>query len=50
MSGPLSFLASNTHLATRNPKFRTEIKPEYGKDFFFTVSRAPTLVYNLKLR
>ena len=35
MSGPLGFLASNTHLATRNPKFRTDIKPECGEDFFF---------------
>ena len=34
MSGPLSFLASNTHLATRNPKFGTEIGPEYGEDLF----------------
>ena len=35
MSGPLGFLASNTHLATRNPKFRTEIDPECGEDLFF---------------
>ena len=35
MSGPLGFLASDTHLATRNPKFRTEIEPECGKDLFF---------------
>ena len=35
MSGPLGFLASNTHLTTRNPKFRTEIEPECGEDFFF---------------
>ena len=32
---PLGFRASNTHLATRNPKFQTEIEPECGKDFFF---------------
>ena len=35
MSGPFVFLASNTHLATRNLKFRTQIKPECGKDLFF---------------
>ena len=37
MSGCLGFLAStgNTHLATRNPKFQTEIEPQCGKDFFF---------------
>ena len=35
MFGPLGFLASNTHLATRNPKFRTEVEPECGKDLFF---------------
>ena len=29
MPGPLGFLASNTHLATRNPKFQTEIEPEF---------------------
>ena len=34
MSGPLGFLASNTHLAIRNPKSRTEIEPECGKLFF----------------
>ena len=34
MSGPLGFLVSNTHLATRNPKFQTEIEPECGKDLF----------------
>ena len=28
------FLASNTHLATRNPEFRTEIEPECGEDLF----------------
>ena len=32
---PLNFLARNTRLAIRNPKFRTEIEPEYGKDLFF---------------
>ena len=26
--GPLGFLAGNIHLATRNPKFRTEIDPK----------------------
>ena len=35
MFGPLGFLSSNTHLATRNPKFRTEIEPECGEDLFF---------------
>ena len=35
MSGLLGFLASNTHLAARNLKFRTEIKPECGEDVFF---------------
>ena len=35
MSAPLGFLASNTHLAIRNPKFRTEIDPECSKDLFF---------------
>ena len=35
MSGPLGFLASNTHLATKNPKFRTKIDPECGEDLFF---------------
>ena len=35
MSGPLGFLACNIHLATRNPKFRTEIEPECRKDLFF---------------
>ena len=35
MSGPIGFLARNTDLATRNPKFRTEIEPECGKSFFF---------------
>ena len=34
MSGPLDFLTSDTHLATRILKFRTEIDPECGKDFF----------------
>ena len=37
MSGPLGFLASNTHLTTRNPKFPTEIDPECGEDHFFTL-------------
>ena len=31
----LGFLASNTQLATRNPKFQTEIKPECGKSPLF---------------
>ena len=35
MSGLLVFLVSNTHLATRNLKFRTELEPEFGKDLFF---------------
>ena len=35
MCGPLAFLASNTHLATRNLKFWTEIEPECGEDLFF---------------
>ena len=35
MSSLLDFLASNTHLATRNQKFQTEIEPECDKDFFF---------------
>ena len=34
MSDLLVFLASNTHLATRNPKFLTKIKLERGKDLF----------------
>ena len=34
VSGPLGFLSSNTHLATSNPKFLTEIEPECGEDFF----------------
>ena len=29
------FLASSTHSATKNPKFRTEIEPECGEDLFF---------------
>ena len=33
---PSFFLASNTHLATRNPKFRTEIAPKCGVDFFWS--------------
>ena len=32
MSGPLGFLANNTHLATRSLKLRTEIDPECGED------------------
>ena len=32
---PLGFLASNTHLATKNPKFRTEIERECSEDLFF---------------
>ena len=32
---PSFFLASNTHLATRNPKLRTEVEREYGEDLFF---------------
>ena len=37
MSGLLGFLAStcNTHLATRNLKFQTEIEPECAKTLFF---------------
>ena len=35
MCGPLGFLASNTHLATQNLKFWTEIEPECGEDLFF---------------
>ena len=35
MFGSLGFLASNTHLATRSPKFRTEIDPECGEDLNF---------------
>ena len=35
MSGPLGFLTSNTHLATRNPKFRNEIELDCDKDPFF---------------
>ena len=35
MSGPLGFLASNIHLATRNPKFQTEIDSECSEDLFF---------------
>ena len=34
LSGPLSFLASNTHLTTENPEFRTRIEPECGEDLF----------------
>ena len=34
MSGPFGFLASNTHLATRNLKFRTEIDLECVEDLF----------------
>ena len=37
MSGHFGFLASSTHLATTNPKFRTEIDPECGEDLFFGV-------------
>ena len=37
MSGPLGVLASNIHLATRNPKFRTEIEPECDEDVFVLV-------------
>ena len=32
---PLSFLASNTHLVRRNPKFWTEIEPECTENLFF---------------
>ena len=35
MSGPLVFLASNSHLATRNSKFRAEVELECSKDLFF---------------
>ena len=35
MSGPLDFLASNTHLATRYLKFRTEVEPDHGEDLCF---------------
>ena len=35
MFGFLGFLASNTHLASRNPKFRTEIEPKCGENPFF---------------
>ena len=35
MSGPLGFLASNTQLASRNPKFETEIEPECDEHLFF---------------
>ena len=35
MSGSLGFQASNTHLATSNPKFQTEIEPDCAKTFFF---------------
>ena len=35
MSGPLGFLASNTYLAARNPKFRTELKPNAAKIYLF---------------
>ena len=34
MSGPLGFLASNTHYATRNPKFRIEKNQNAAKAFF----------------
>ena len=34
---PLGFLANNTQLATRNPKFRTEIEPECSENLFFLV-------------
>ena len=35
---PRFFLASNTHLATRNPIFQTEIEPECSeKPFFFSL-------------
>ena len=32
---PSFFLVNNTHLATRNPKFLTEIEPDCGEYFFF---------------
>ena len=35
MSSPLGFLASSTQLATKNPKFRTEIEPECGNPPIF---------------
>ena len=35
MSGALGFLANNTHLVARNPKFRTEVEAECGEDLFF---------------
>ena len=31
----VGFLASNIHLATRNPKFRTEVEPGCSEDLFF---------------
>ena len=36
MSSPLSFLASDFHLATRNPKFWTEMDPKCDKDLFWS--------------
>ena len=35
MSSSFGFLASNTHLAIRNLKFRTEIELQCHKDLFF---------------
>ena len=35
MSGPLVFLANNTHLATRNPKIRAEMELECSKHLLF---------------
>ena len=35
MSGPLGFLASNTHLETRNPKYLTNVESECGEEFLF---------------
>ena len=35
MSCPLGFLASNTHMATTNPKFRTEKNQNATKTFLF---------------
>ena len=36
MSGPLDFLASNTHLATRNLKFLTEIEQPHAVKTIFS--------------
>ena len=48
MSGPLVFLARNTHLATRNPKLRSEIEPEGGEDYFLSLPEFGCKIPNIR--